>query len=736
MLRLSIPMISAAILLFSSMACGEQPSRNTVPPPPAELSCEFLKHPTKTVIFDPQPEFAWMCGTGETAFTQSAYRVQLKQDSAADDAASELLWDTERVASDQSINVEYAGPPLLPGGSYSWRVQVWNSEGQPSEWSSPQSFVMADKLSPELTSRYPVEATTESPEQLKSLESGGVLVDFGRDAFGYLKLSFESPVKDSFTMTVNFGERMGKGRIDANPGGTIRYYSVQVEVEEGASEIEVRPPVDHRNTHGDAVTLPKQVGVVAPFRYVELLGAPDAWKSEQISRVRIDYPFDMSASHFESSDEVLNAIWELCKYSIRATSFCGVYVDGDRERIPYEADAYINQLAHYGVDQEYALARYSHEYLMKHSTWPTEWKQHSVLIAWEDYMYTGNTESLQKCYAQLKSEKHLSAAERADGLLDTSGDGYRDIVDWPQAERDGYEMLPVNTVVNAFHFATLERMARIAEVLSLPDDSKQFADKAAAFKEMFNRKLWDARRRCYLDGEGSEHASLHANLFPLAFEVVPEEQVASVARLLDRRGMRCSVYAAQYLLEGLYLHGESEQALNLLRSEDKRSWFNMIRVGSTITLEAWDQQYKPNLDWNHAWGAAPANLIPRYLVGVRPGEAGFKKVIIQPQPGSLEKFEAKVPTIRGPVQVEFQRTAQGYTLNVSVPGNSTADIGLPEIAGQQVDSITLNGKKVQGTEQGGILWIQDVPPGVHAVQVGVDDIAIPQSEVTLSSAAE
>ena len=29
----------------------------------------------------------------------------------------------------------------------------------------------------------------------------------------------------------------------------------------------------------------------------------------------------------------------------------------------------------------------------------------------------------------------------------------------------------------------------------------------------------------------------------------------------------------------------------------------MIRVGSTITLEAWDNKFKPNQDWNHAWGA-------------------------------------------------------------------------------------------------------------------------------------
>ncbi|MGI6302875.1 MAG: hypothetical protein ACOX52_17715 [Verrucomicrobiota bacterium] len=55
------------------------------------------------------------------------------------------------------------------------------------------------------------------------------------------------------------------------------------------------------------------------------------------------------------------------------TSFAGIYIDGDRERIPYEGDAYINQLGHYAVDREYAIARRTIEHFMDHPTWPTEW---------------------------------------------------------------------------------------------------------------------------------------------------------------------------------------------------------------------------------------------------------------------------------------------------------------------------------------------------------------------------
>ena len=58
--------------------------------------------------------------------------------------------------------------------------------------------------------------------------------------------------------------------------------------------------------------------------------------------------------------------------------------------------------------------------------------------------------------------------------------------------------------------------------------------------------------------------------------------------------------------------------MSLMTATNDRSWWNMIRSGSTISMEAWDLKYKPNSDWNHAWGSAPANIIPGYMWGIRP----------------------------------------------------------------------------------------------------------------------
>ena len=166
-------------------------------------------------------------------------------------------------------------------------------------------------------------------------------------------------------------------------------------------------------------------------------------------------------------------------------------------------------------------------------------------------------------------------------------------------------------------------------------------------------------------------------MIPLAFNLVPEKHIKSVAKFIKTKGMACSVYGAQYFLEALYNAGEAEYALELMTSESKRSWINMLNVGSTMTTEAWDEYYKPNLTWNHAWGAAPGNIIPRRLMGIQPLGPGFKTFMVNPQPTGLENVEIKIPTIRGSIKCKLVATDIEWQMQLSIPGNSEALILLP-----------------------------------------------------------
>ncbi|MBV9122194.1 MAG: hypothetical protein JO112_02390 [Planctomycetes bacterium] len=467
--------------------------------------------------------------------------------------------------------------------------------------------------------------------------------------------------------------------------------------------------------------MPPQVGPVMPFRYVEVENCPSPLDRETVRQVVAHYPFQDTAATFTCSDPQLNDIWDLCHYTMKATSFCGVFVDGDRERTPYEADAYINQLGYYCCDREYTLARSSHEYLLEHPTWPTEWKQHSILMAWADYLYTGDTTSLAAHYDQLKTEKLLTRAARADGLLQINlqpgPEGRPDLVDWPVGERDGYQMRPVNTVVNAFHYRTLVCMGDLAQALGKQAEAKHFRQQAVKIREVFNEKLFDPQTALYVDGEGSRHSSLHANMFPLAFGLVPPERRQRVAEFVKSRGMACSVYGAQYLLEALFDNGQADHAIALMTAATDRSWRHMIRdLGTTITLEAWDTKYKPNQDWNHAWGAAPANILPRKLMGVEPLEAGFHKVRIRPQPGSLKWARLDLPTIRGPVHVEFQSSPARFTLSVRLPANTRAEVWVPATPSSGEATVLVDGLRRRGQQVGEFLVIEPVGSGAHSFQ--------------------
>jgi len=168
-----------------------------------------------------------------------------------------------------------------------------------------------------------------------------------------------------------------------------------------------------------------------------------------------------------------------------------------------------------------------------------------------------------------------------------------------------------------------------------PTEAAEYRKMAQQVKEVFNEKLFDQERGIYIDGEGSEHATLHANMLPVAFGLVAQENRASVIDFIRSRGMACSVYAAQYLMDGLYEQGEHDYGLELMTATHDRSWWNMIAIGSTISLEAWDMKYKPNADWNHAWGAVPANTIVRQMWGIRPKTPGADIIVIAPQLSTL-----------------------------------------------------------------------------------------------------
>ena len=181
--------------------------------------------------------------------------------------------------------------------------------------------------------------------------------------------------------------------------------------------------------------------------------------------------------------------------------------------------------------------------------------------------------------------------------------------------------------------------------------------------------------------------------------------------------MACSVYGSQYLLEGLFENDRGESALALISAPGDRSWRHMVESGTTITWEAWDQKYKPNQDWNHAWGTAPANLLPRFVLGIRPAEPGWKSVLIRPNPGPLTECRGKVPTPRGSITSEWKNGGT-FSLKLSVPQQTPVLFELPAAPGANV---RVNGEPIPFKQVGKRAVFRLEPKGPVAVEIGKSD---------------
>jgi hypothetical protein len=556
----------------------------------------------------------------------------------------------------------------------------------------------------------PTHLEEEAPVSIIEVEDGTFLVDFGRVAFGNVRLLSS----DDVTVTVHFGEAQKDGRIDRKPPGTVRYKAATATLAAGRPTV-VAPQKDGRNTRTNfpgnppAILTPSEWGVVLPFRWLEIEGWDGDLKQEQIVRQSaFSKDWNNDAADFQCSEKMLNHIWALCRYSIKATTFAGVYVDGDRERIPYEADAYLNQISHYYTDNDIQMARDTIDHLMVHGTWPSEWPPHLVFMVYADWMHTGDTDWLAKHYDALKS-KILSDRKGEDGLIASSEKQIKqgDLVDWPKAERDGYVFTVRNTVVNAFHLQALKRMVELANALGKTDEAKVFEADFKTSYAAFQQSFFDEETGLYKDGVETDHSSLHANLFPLAFGLVSDDARGKIAEWLAGRGMQCSVYAAQYLMEGLFETGKDEEAAALMTAKNDRSWRHMVESGATITWEAWDQKYKSNQDWNHAWGAAPANLLPRYILGVEPLTPGWKMVRIRPNIAGLSFAKGRVPTPRGAIELSWTYS-NSFVLSIFLPETMKARVELPMI-GMSL-AVFCNGSRVDALESDG-RWIVECKGG-------------------------
>ncbi len=110
----------------------------------------------------------------------------------------------------------------------------------------------------------------------------------------------------------------------------------------------------------------------------------------------------------------------------------------------------------------------------------------------------------------------------------------------------------------------------------------------------------------------------------------------------------------------------------------------MVRSGLTSLPESWDAQPGGGNSMNHCMLGHLVEWHFAHVAGLRQadGDVGWKRVVVEPNPGDLDAAEASFVSPSGPIRVAWQSdrgpTTTSFRLSVELPDGVEAEVRLPD----------------------------------------------------------
>lgn len=494
-------------------------------------------------------------------------------------------------------------------------------------FNDPQTTPSSFKLS--RTLQQPV--TTER-------KGNSLLLDFGKETFGFIQLN---GVSGKGTVTIYYGESKEEA---LSP--------------EGCETLD-KLAIDQTGKHPVVTALSKA------FRYVNI----QYDQAVNIDSVSMWYEFlpVQERGGFRCSDEQLNKIYEVAKYTLHLNTR-EFFIDGiKRDRWVWSGDAYQSYLMNYYLYFDEAavrrtlLAQRGKDPVSSHINTIMDYTFYWFLGIYDYYTYTGDKAFLQQLYPRMQSLMEYCLGRRnKDGLMEgLAGDWV--FIDWA----DGLSKKGEVSFEQLLLCRSLETMALCATMANDAAGATKYQQLSAELKQKLFAIYWNESKQALVhsrvNGVPTDNVTRYANMFGIFFNYFNEQQKQGVKQqvLLNHNIQKITTpYMRFYELEALCALEEQKYVLK----EMKDYWGGMLNLGATSFWE----EYNPNKNGVehyamygrpfgkslcHAWGASPLYLLGRYYLGVQPTSPGYKTYTITPALGGLQWMEGKVPVPGGEVSL-------------------------------------------------------------------------------------
>jgi alpha-L-rhamnosidase len=235
-------------------------------------------------------------------------------------------------------------------------------------------------------------------------------------------------------------------------------------------------------------------------------------------------------------------------------------------------------------------------------------------------------------------------------------------VDWawkdrgvPPMDADGS-----SAVIDLQYLLALDWAASLETAFGSKWQAAEFRDKATKLRATIKGLYWDSTRQMFADTPAKRDFSQQANsLAVLARVIEGDEARALVNRILNDSSLtEASFYFRHYLHTAVNQVGEGDRYLDLLDGWDK-----MLANG----LTTWAEKPEPTRSDCHAWSASPNYELFHTVLGIDSAAPGFKKVVIRPYLGKLQKVSGSIPHPNGDIEVKLQLNQGKLQAEVKLP---------------------------------------------------------------------